>query len=106
MVANDRARARKASDRRPRGSTGVPESKGTEVIQPEAIRVDRPRLKAGSFMAGVIAQRKFTLALMFAVAGITGLFIDKLTGDQFNFLVGIILSIFGAANVIEKRESK
>jgi hypothetical protein len=40
---------------------------------------------------------------MFAVAGIVGLFIDKLTGDQFNFLVGIILSIFGAANVAEKR---
>ena len=54
-------------------------------------------------VANVFAQRKFTLAFMFTVAGIAGLFVDKLTGDQFNFLVGIILSIFGAANVMEKR---
>jgi len=97
-LPSDRARARPARNQSPGGSVGLPESQGTEADGQKAKRLD-----GSGLINGILSQRKFTLSIMFAVAGIVGLFIDKLTGDQFNFLVGIILSIFGAANVAEKR---
>ena len=97
-LPSDRARARPARNQGIGGATSLPESQRAEVVGQTGKRLD-----GSGLINGILAQRKFTQSIMFAVAGIVGLFIDKLTGDQFNFLVGIILSIFGAANVAEKR---
>jgi len=45
-------------------------------------------------------SRKFMLASLSLIAGIVALFSGKLMGIEFNYLVGIILTAYGAANVI------
>ena len=97
-LPSDRARARPARNKGTGGATSLPESQGTEADGQKAQRLD-----GSGLIATIVSQRKFTLSIIFGTAGVVALFIDKLTGDQFNFLVGIILSIFGAANVAEKK---
>lgn len=53
--------------------------------------------------AAIRSQRKFMLACFFAIVGSVALFIDKMSGEQYNFLVGTILALYGAANVADKR---
>lgn len=44
-------------------------------------------------------MRKYSLAAFFAGAGTIGLYLDKLTGNEFLMLVGAVLSLYGMANV-------
>lgn len=48
-------------------------------------------------------SRKLALAVYFSVIGTIALFTDKVSGDQFVFLAGVVLGMYGAANVMEKR---
>ena len=97
-MTSDRARAHPARNKGTGGATSLPESQRAEADGSKPKRLD-----GSGLIATIVSQRKFTLSLIFGTAGVVALFIDKLTGDQFNFLVGIILSIFGAANVAEKK---
>jgi hypothetical protein len=48
-------------------------------------------------------QRKFILACAFALVGSAGMFIPPypITGDKYLALVGLVLAIYGGANVLE-----
>ena len=48
------------------------------------------------------ASRKFLLSLLALVGGVLALWIDKMSGSSFVALVGVILTGYGAANVVEK----
>ena len=52
-------------------------------------------------MDRIFRQRKFVLALIFTFTGIAALFLGFLTGGEFIMLVGLILGLYGAANVAE-----
>lgn len=54
-------------------------------------------------LAAIKAQRKFTLAMIFAAAGVAGLFFDKMSGNEFYLLALCVMGAYGAANVMEKR---
>ena len=54
----------------------------------------------------VFRQRKFFLACCFALTGMIALFIGKLGGGEFIALAGTVLGLYGAANVIEKRDAE
>jgi hypothetical protein len=47
-------------------------------------------------------QRKYTLAVFFACASTVALFWDKLDGDQYVWVVGLVLGLYGAVNVGQK----
>ena len=50
-----------------------------------------------------ILSRKFGLAVALTAAGIVALFLGKLTGGEYVALATLVLSAYGAANVMEKR---
>ena len=54
-------------------------------------------------MDAVFTQRKFTIAVLFAVASIVGLFTEHITGGEFIALSSSILGLYGAANVMSKK---
>lgn len=50
----------------------------------------------------VYRQRKFSLAIISLLLGFAGLLLDKVTGDSFVWVVGLVLGLYGSANVAEK----
>jgi len=48
-------------------------------------------------------SRKFALAVAFTTVGTIGLFTDKIGGGEFIGLAGVVLALYGAANVMEKK---
>jgi hypothetical protein len=58
---------------------------------------------AGSGVGKIYTQRKFFLAVLFSIAGIIALFIDKIGGGEFVALCSAVLALYGASNVFEKR---
>lgn len=50
-------------------------------------------------MDGIARQRKFTMALMFAIPSVVGLFTGHVSEGSFIALAGLILGLYGAANV-------
>ena len=47
------------------------------------------------------SQRKFTLAMIFTLTGVVGLFVGVISENGFITLAGIILSIYGASNIAD-----
>ncbi len=47
-------------------------------------------------------SRKFALAAGFSMAAIAGLFVDQLSGGEFLGAIGVILGLYGPANVAAK----
>jgi len=48
------------------------------------------------------ASRKFLLSLLAMIGGIVALWVGTMSGSAFVGLVGVILTGYGAANVVEK----
>jgi len=48
-------------------------------------------------------SRKLWLASFFSCVGTVALFTDKLNGNEFVMLSGLILGLYGAANVMSKK---
>ena len=48
-------------------------------------------------------SRKFLFALLFSVTSILGLFMDKIGGGEFIAAITVILGLYGAADVAEKK---
>lgn len=46
---------------------------------------------------------KFQLAVFFAIIISIALFVGKLSGSEFNFAMSAVLSVFTAANVVQKK---
>lgn len=51
------------------------------------------------------ASRKFLLTLLFSLAGIAALFVDKLSGDQFVALVTLVLAVHNTSNIVDGWQS-
>ena len=49
-------------------------------------------------------SRKFALAVFFSVSGVMALFLGKISGGEFIGLAGVVLGLYGAANVMEKKQ--
>lgn len=47
----------------------------------------------------MVSERKFTLACGFSIVGSIGLFTRVLTGQDFIYLTGLVLALYGGANV-------
>ena len=47
----------------------------------------------------LMLQRKFALAMLFSISTIVGLFTGFLLGGEFIAAMGLILGLYGAANV-------
>ena len=50
----------------------------------------------------ITSDRKYFLAIFFSVVSTLGLFFGKITGGEFVTLAGVILGLYGAANVATK----
>lgn len=48
-------------------------------------------------------QRKFTLAMIAMVTSVIALLTDHLSGGEWIGAIGVILGLYGGANVLEKR---
>ena len=46
-------------------------------------------------------SRKFILAMIYTVSGVAALFLSKIGGGEFIGLAGVVLALYGAANVTE-----
>ena len=51
-------------------------------------------------------SRKFFLASLFSLASVAGLFFGQLAGSEFIAMAGVVLALYGAANVTEKHVAK
>lgn len=50
--------------------------------------------------------RKFTLALIAMLASVGGLFNGNITGNEWFLVIGVILGLYGAANVMQRKAEK
>jgi len=48
-------------------------------------------------------SRRFGLATFFSIVGTVALFQDKMTGNEFYMLVGIIMTAYGVSSYYEKK---
>ncbi len=46
-------------------------------------------------------ERKFILAILFTASGIAGLFYGKISGQEFYWLAGMVLSGYGINKIVE-----
>lgn len=49
-------------------------------------------------------QRKYTLALIYTIAGVVALFTDKISGQEFYLLALAVMGAYGWANVQEGKK--
>lgn len=54
----------------------------------------------------ILEQRKFSLALLFSVSSVVALFTGYIAGGEFIALATLILGIYGAANVAQRKVEK
>jgi len=50
-----------------------------------------------------ISSRRFILAAVFTVTGSVALFFDKVTGEQYYWLAGIVLSAFSLSQFVKSK---
>lgn len=48
----------------------------------------------------VIGWRKYSIAAFFSIAGTVALFMDKLSGGEYLILIGTVMSVFTAGNLV------
>lgn len=54
----------------------------------------------------IMLQRKFALAMLFSISTIVGLFTGFLGGGEFIAAMGLILGLYGAANIAQRKVDK
>jgi len=55
---------------------------------------------------GLMLQRKFAIAMLFSISTIVALFTGFLGGGEFITAMGLILGLYGAANVSQRYVEK
>lgn len=64
---------------------------------------EAPAAPAADDDAAPWASRKFWLAAASLAAGIAALFVGKMSDSNYRILVGLVLGIHGAANIVDKK---
>lgn len=57
-------------------------------------------------MDQIFRNRKYSLAVLFSLTSVVGLFTGALSGGEFLGAAGLILGLYGGANVMERKVMK